>query len=191
MAARGTCSDGPGGFRLTVMKGKLIALAIVVALAVVCWWPRTDRLDPPPALTAEEIMAMPDAQMAHRVSAHLRHRLAAAEGGLVRWRDLAEPARHVVALSWIEEGCGSGCAGLAQLRAIRAPNVPGLDDLGPAYRAIGAGGVAAFLAECAAGGEGMAQADARFRKLRSNADTRALLIRFIRGHAAEIAAARM
>lgn len=128
----------------------------VLGAAVIVHWPRNQRtFDIPPALSATQLAALPTYQVVDQATSELRWSLVdvAPEGMRARVEAMPEPARHVLALSWVLMDSGPGSppvfTGFADLLRLTAPNAPTLTGVATAFRAIGAEAAAAVVEEAA------------------------------------------
>lgn len=113
-----------------------------------------ERRHAPPSMTSEQILACPETQVVSLVTTDLRWKLAeldAAEFG--RWRTLPAPARHILALAWVERDDAPGTPpifqGFASLLANTVANMATLAEIAEAYDAIGAPAAAAVVTQAA------------------------------------------
>jgi hypothetical protein len=190
-----------------VSRGRLLLsclLAAILAALVVWWLGRTPAPALPDALTRAEIAALPEAQLIGVVTTDLRTRLQAAGVTSGRWRSWPEPARHVLAWSWVESDNGPQSQpvfqGFAVLLANRGNNLPTYGDIAAAYTALGASapaavlreaaGVAAGLAATPEGADPFAALDRRFVQALGRPGTLAPMRAYIRAHTVELAAVR-
>lgn len=169
----------------------LLAATVLVALAV--WWlSREPALPLPDALTQAQIEALSEAALVQAVTTDLRTRLQAAGATSGRWRAWPEPARHVLAWSWVEGDAGPGSTppfpGFAILRANPERNLPGCADIAAAYQALGATAVAAAVRAAEQAGDDAAL-DRRLGQALGRGTVPAMRA-YIRAHTAELAAAR-
>ncbi|MBA3683910.1 MAG: hypothetical protein H0W72_01515 [Planctomycetes bacterium] len=184
---------------------RLGALLILIIAAAALFAMRGEPdLDAPPALSTDQLASTPDPQLIYVATTELRWSLAGDAGRQQRWRELNEPARTVLALSWVESGNPDPrlavFRGFAHLMATEAPNRPMPDDLAKAYEAIGAPALAEVcrsvqvIAERQASAEDTtgpyADLDREFAKAREVDGPLAKLHVYVRAHIADIAAAR-
>lgn len=186
-----------------------IVLAAMLTALVAIHWPRHGADFPvPPALDAAAIAGMNDGELITRVTTDLRF-AAVAGGDLGHWRLMTEPARTVLAISFVERDLPPGCPspsfeGFARLIGERSANVPNLDEVAAAYDVIGAGAVAAVVRDAArivaqlpatdAPGVAPPRAafvavDQRFREQAARTGSLRLLRSYIRSHVADLAEA--
>ncbi len=179
-------------------------LAAILAAAVVWWLAREPPLPLPDALTQAQIEAMPEAQLIGAVTTDLRIRLQAAGATSGRWRSWPEPARQVLAWSWVESDNGPNSQpvfqGFAPLLANRGNNLPTYGDIAAAYSALGANALAAVLREAEGvaagldtppeGADPFAALNRRFVQTLGRPGTLAPMRAYIRAHTAELAAVR-
>ncbi|MCK6486730.1 MAG: hypothetical protein L6R48_00065 [Planctomycetes bacterium] len=181
----------------------LFAVTVMAALAV--WWlSREPSLPLPDALTGAQIEALPEAQLVQAVTTDLRTRLQAAGATSGRWRSWPEPARHVLAWSWVEGDNGPGASpvfiGFSALLANRDRQLPTYGDIAAAYTALGAStpaavlreaeGVAAGLSAPPEGTDPFAALNRRFVQTLGRPGTLAPMRAYIRTHTADLVAAR-
>lgn len=188
-------------------RGKILLSCLLVAMvvAVSVWWLSRETSPPlPDALTQAEIEALSEAQLIGVVTTDLRTRLQAAGVTSGRWRSWPEPARHVLAWSWVESDNGPQSQpvfeGFAVLLANRGNNLPTYGDIAAAYTALGASapaallreaeGVAAGLASPPEGPDPFAALNRRFVQALGRPGTLVPMRAYIRAHTAELAAAR-
>jgi len=180
-------------------------LAGTVLLAIIVFGQRAEpTLQADPPLSAAALTAIPDDQLMHAAATELRWSMA---GDVLRqsdWRDLNEPARTVLALSWVENGNAharmDSFNGFGTLLSLNAPNRPTADDLACAYDIIGAPEMGVICREAqrisehdlptATDVHTYAELDEKFRRIRSEVGTSAKIQTYIRQHAPEIAAVR-
>lgn len=189
------------------MKRKVLPtalLAVVLAALAVWWLGRTPAPALPDALTQAEIEALAEAPLIAVVTTDLRTRLQAAGVTSGRWRSWPEPARHVLAWSWVESDNGPNSQpvfqGFAPLLANRGNNLPTYGDIAAAYTALGASAPAALLREAEGvaaglesppeGADPFAALNRRFVQTLGRPGTLAPMRAYIRAHTAEMAAAR-
>lgn len=180
----------------------LLAATVLAALAV--WWLSCEPpLRLPDALTQAQIEALSEAQLVQAVTTDLRTRLQAAGATSGRWRSWPEPARHVLAWSWVEGDNGPGASpvfiGFSALLANHDRQLPTYGDIAGAYTALGASAPAAVLREAAGvaaglaappeGADPFAALNRRFVQALGRAGTLAPMRAYIRAHTAELAAA--
>lgn len=180
-------------------------LAVVLIAAFALLWPRSEGIaSQSPAMSAEQIAATPDRSLVQTAATEIRWWLAADPSRQPRWRELGEPVRHILALSWVESGeAGSRndpFRGFAALFASTSPTRPSTDDLARAYEAIGAPELAALCREVqrVTDQEMPPQTDPRayeelnaaFRRARDDVDSHGKFRAYIRQHAAAIAMIR-
>ena len=152
------------------MKTTWLVLLLVVLVGLSIWVNlanRPERRKAPPAMTAEQILAVPESQVFSLVTHDLRWRLAELDpSDFGKWRTLPAAARHVFALAWVERDDGPGTppvfTGFASIVGNSAANVPTLAEISEAYTAIGASAPAAVVsqAEQIATASGLARGDA-------------------------------
>jgi hypothetical protein len=182
----------------------LLSLAALAA-AMLLWYERREPgPDLPPSLTRAELEALSEVSLVSAVTNDLRLRMSAAGATSGRWRSWPEPARHVLAWSWVETDLGAQAPprfpGFAALFANPSQRLPSYADIADAYQALGAAPAAAVVreAEALAGGleavpEGanpFAALDRRFVQALGRGGTVAAMRAYIRAHLDEIAAAR-
>lgn len=203
--------------KVLAMKNKwmpIILAALVVIAAIVYWpWKTGPDFDIPASMSGEEITACPEHQLITLVVTDLRFKLAADERNWVRWREMPEAARNVLALSWVEDDLpydspGAVFKGFGDLLGKHPPNMATLDDIAAAYENIGASGVAFVVRDAAtiagsptgkdAAAAGGADAhrpylelDGTYRDRVQRDESRKLLRAYIRAHAGEIASAHI
>lgn len=183
----------------------LTSLAATILAALAVWWlAREPPLPLPDALTQAQIEALPEARLIGEVTTDLRIRLQAAGVTSGRWRSWPEPARHVLAWSWVEGDNGPQSQpvfqGFAALLANRGNNLPTYGDIAAAYTALGASapaalqreaeGVAAGLDAPPEGADPFAALNRRFVQALGRPGTLTAMRAYIRAHTAELAAAR-
>ena len=186
----------------------VVLLVVLSAATAVLNWPRHGPgFAVPPAMDAAAITALSDDQLISRVVTDLRF-AAAANGDPGRWRALPEPARHVLAIAWVDRDLPPGCPGslfdgFAALVASTAANTPAFADITAAYEAIGAPATATTVRDAekianslpGAGEQGNRStdrpfqgADRRFREQAQKDCTLVLLRSYIRTHVNDLAA---
>lgn len=183
----------------------LLLLPLAAVAATLLWYERREPgPDLPPSLTRAEVEALSEAALVSAVSNDLRLRMSAAGATSGRWRSWPEPARHVLAWSWVEADLGAQAPprfpGFAALLPNAGQRMPTYADIADAYQALGAAPAAAVVreAETLAGGleavpEGanpFAALDRRFLQALGRGGTVAAMRAYIRAHLDEIAAAR-
>ncbi len=148
-------------------KHWLLAISALLAGGLLfAYWPAKKLVLPgPPAMSSPEITACPETQVIARVTSDLRLKVAGVPSRMSKWRSMPLPAKHVLALSWVEDDLPPGAPthafqGFSALLAVQAPNMASLDDIAQAYEAIGAPKVAEVIALAKAMSERPAAEDA-------------------------------
>lgn len=183
-----------------------LLLPAMAAIAAVLLWVegRTPPPDLPPALTRAELEALSEVSLVSAVSNDLRLRMSAAGATSGRWRSWPEPARHVLAWSWVETDLGAQAPprfpGFAALFANPDQRLPAYADIADAYQALGAAPAAAVVREAETlagsleavpeGANPFAALDRRFLQALGRGGTVAAMRAYIRAHLDDIAAAR-
>lgn len=189
------------------------ALALLGAIALWVHWPRgLPRLDLPEAMTLEQLKATSDQQIIYIATTEVRYRVIAIPENMPRWRNLPEPARNLLALSWTEGDDSPGTPdrfrGFGDFFGLNGPYLATPEDIAKAYEAIGAPAVAEVMRAAGqryeqqpkpeADGETKPPAkypygdlDGRFREERRKAKIPGLMRAYIRTHLEEIANARL
>ena len=197
----------------------LIGLVIILA-ASLFFTLKPDNSVPfpiPPAMKGDEITACPDSQLLTKVLSDLRYKVNSQPNHIEHWRNMADPARHVLALSWVEDDLPADApshqfSGFAILMCNHSPNIATLDEIAAAYEAIGAPKTAEAVKEAKAiaespegretyasgnpqphftNGNPFDKVDRKFRDQRQQDGSLNLLRKYIRAHADDIASARM
>lgn len=186
------------------MKPAYLAIALGLSAALAAWvhWPSKQcALDLPPALSAEELAALPDHQVVTAAIAELRLSQAAEDPADRRdhLERMPEPARHILLLSQIvSDGAPRPplFTGLAPL--LQSEPRPSLERLAEAARAIGSDDLADSLEAAAAiaavhpdGAPAAAYAELDARMMRHELPAAApRLLTYVRAHLEDVAAAR-
>lgn len=188
------------------LKPVVVTVLLVIGVIVVVVLNREPPVMPPieatPPLSADQLATVPDAQLFPLVVRDLR--LAIVVGGkLSRWRELPEPARQVLALSWVHTDSGVGprppttaFRGFRTLARETSPNAPTLDEVAAAYTAVGALEVAQVVRDAAKLGVDAdtaeyARYDGRFASLSQDPRTVAKIRAYVRANAVTLAGAKL